>query len=156
MVRKARLPNSSRARAGSDGDTRRQDRRGTGRTARGRQTRELLLHAARTVFEREGYLHTRVSDICDEAGISHGSFYTYFVSKEEVFQELVDSIELSVLTPEALPPGSDDYERIKSANRHYLEAVRELAGHSKLHTTQRYVHATGPDLRDAIARLSGN
>jgi AcrR family transcriptional regulator len=79
------------------------------------------------VFEREGYLHTRVSDICDEAGISHGSFYTYFVSKEEVFQELVDSIELSVLTPEALPPGSDDYERIKSANRHYLEAVREHA-----------------------------
>ncbi len=37
-----------------------------------------------------------------------------------------------------------------------LEAVRELAGHSKLHTTQRYVHATGADLRDAIGRLSGN
>ena len=25
-----------------------------------------------------------------------------------------------------------------------------------LHTTQRYVHATAADLRDAIARLSGN
>jgi integrase/recombinase XerD len=37
-----------------------------------------------------------------------------------------------------------------------LEAVRELAGHSKLHTTQRYVHATGADLRDAIGRLPGN
>lgn len=37
-----------------------------------------------------------------------------------------------------------------------LEAVRELAGHSKLHTTQRYVHATGADLRDAISRLAGN
>jgi len=37
-----------------------------------------------------------------------------------------------------------------------LEAVRELAGHSKLHTTQRYVHATGADLRDAISRLPGN
>ncbi|HEY2407639.1 MAG TPA: tyrosine-type recombinase/integrase [Polyangiaceae bacterium] len=34
-----------------------------------------------------------------------------------------------------------------------LEAVRELAGHSKLVTTQRYVHATGADLRDAVARL---
>jgi hypothetical protein len=50
-------------------------------------------------------------------------------------------------------------ERSFHALRHYfltalvrgganLEAVRELAGHSKLHTTQRYVHA--------IARLSGN
>jgi hypothetical protein len=28
-----------------------------------------------------------------------------------------------------------------------LEAVRELAGHSKLRTTQRYVLATGADLR---------
>ncbi|HEX3854756.1 MAG TPA: tyrosine-type recombinase/integrase [Polyangiaceae bacterium] len=37
-----------------------------------------------------------------------------------------------------------------------LEAVRELAGHSKLLTTQRYVHATGADLRDAIGRLPGN
>ncbi len=37
-----------------------------------------------------------------------------------------------------------------------LEAVRELAGHSKLHTTQRYVHATGADLRDAIGQLPGN
>jgi integrase len=37
-----------------------------------------------------------------------------------------------------------------------LEAVRELAGHSKLHTTQRYVHATGADLRNAIGRLPGN
>jgi integrase len=58
-------------------------------------------------------------------------------------------------------------ERSFHALRHYfvtalvrgganLEAVRELAGHSKLHTTQRYVHATGADLRDAIRRLPGN
>jgi site-specific recombinase XerD len=57
-------------------------------------------------------------------------------------------------------------ERSFHALRHYfltalvrgganLEAVRELAGHSKLLTTQRYVHATGADLRDAIAKLPG-
>jgi site-specific recombinase XerD len=37
-----------------------------------------------------------------------------------------------------------------------VEAVRLLAGHSKLDVTQRYVHATGDDLRAAIARLPGN
>ena len=37
-----------------------------------------------------------------------------------------------------------------------VEAVRLLAGHSDLATTQRYVHAAGGDLRDAIARLAGN
>jgi hypothetical protein len=52
-------------------------------------------------------------------------------------------------------------ERSYYALRHYflsalvrvganLETVRELAGHSKLQTTQRYVHATGADHRDAI------
>jgi integrase len=34
------------------------------------------------------------------------------------------------------------------------EAVRMLAGHSKLEVTQRYAHASGRDLRVAMARLS--
>jgi site-specific recombinase XerD len=38
-----------------------------------------------------------------------------------------------------------------------LEALRELAGHfTRSFTTQRYVHATGADLRHAIGRLPGN
>ena len=37
-----------------------------------------------------------------------------------------------------------------------VEAVRLLAGHSNLAITQRYVHAVGDDLRDAIGRLGGN
>jgi site-specific recombinase XerD len=36
-----------------------------------------------------------------------------------------------------------------------LEAVRLLAGHSKLEMTQRYAHATGDDLKVAIGRLAG-
>lgn len=35
-----------------------------------------------------------------------------------------------------------------------IEAVRLLAGHSKLDVTQRYVHATGDDLRAAVAALN--
>jgi AcrR family transcriptional regulator len=69
-----------------------------------------------------------VADICAEAGISHGSFYTYFVSKEEVFNEIVDSVEFDLLTVEGPPEGADPVERIRAANRHYLEAYREHAG----------------------------
>ena len=35
-----------------------------------------------------------------------------------------------------------------------LEAVRTLAGHSKLDMTQRYAHATADDLRAAIDKLA--
>ncbi|MCK9897791.1 TetR/AcrR family transcriptional regulator [Frankia sp. AgB32] len=112
------LPSATRPRRDADEAN---PRRGTGRTRRGRQTRGDLLGAARTVFERDGYLHARVADICDVAGLSHGSFYTYFVSKEEIFREVVDSVELDLLSPDPVPASTDPVERIRRANRHYLQ-----------------------------------
>lgn len=56
---------------------------------KGRRMRRQLLSAAREVFERDGYLNARVTDIAAAAGASHGSFYTYFESKTEVFRALV-------------------------------------------------------------------
>jgi AcrR family transcriptional regulator len=51
--------------------------------------RARLLTAAREVFERDGFLDARVTDISAAAGVAHGSFYTYFRSKTEVFRVLV-------------------------------------------------------------------
>ena len=125
MVRRTRLPNASRGKRSGATSI---DHRGTARTERGRKTRAQLLDAARIVFVREGFLHTRISDICDEAGISHGNFYTYFASKEEILQEIIDSFELELLTLDAVPADADPIERIRSANRHFLESVRDNAG----------------------------
>lgn len=58
-------------------------------TEKGRRMRSQLLVAAREVFERDGYLNARVADIAAAAGASHGSFYTYFESKTEIFRSLV-------------------------------------------------------------------
>ena len=58
-------------------------------TERGRRMRTRLLAAAREVFERDGFLDARVTDISAAAGVAHGSFYTYFRSKTEVFRVLV-------------------------------------------------------------------
>jgi AcrR family transcriptional regulator len=126
--RQTRIPNASRGRKGDGTDEEpAEKRRGTGRTSRGRRTRQLLVDAARTVFERDGFLHARIADICDEAGISHGSFYTYFVSKEQIFGEVVDTVELDLLRLE--PPAEEEpIERIRSANRQYLEHYRDNAG----------------------------
>ncbi len=56
---------------------------------KGRRMRNHLLAAAREVFERDGYLNARVADIAATAGASHGSFYTYFESKTEIFRVLI-------------------------------------------------------------------
>lgn len=121
------MPNASRRR--SDETTKAADtpRRGTGRTERGRLSRQQLIRAARVVFERDGFLHARIADICDEAKMSHGSFYTYFVSKEEVFQEVVDTVEIDLLRIEPVPEETDPIERIRAANRHYLETYLKNA-----------------------------
>lgn len=117
--RRAVIPNAGRGRRGGE---EKDKRRGTGRTSRGRETRRQLLRAAKTVFERDGFLHARIADICDIAGISHGSFYTYFVSKEEIFKEIADSVELDLLTLDPAPADADPVERVRVANAHYLRA----------------------------------
>ena len=50
--------------------------------------RRQILDAAVTVFARQGFHATRVSDIADEAGVAYGLVYHYFNSKEEVLNEL--------------------------------------------------------------------
>ncbi|HXX89350.1 MAG TPA: TetR/AcrR family transcriptional regulator [Acidimicrobiales bacterium] len=51
------------------------------------------MSAAKCVFERDGFLDARISDIADEAGVSYGSFYHYFTSKDEVFREVARAQE---------------------------------------------------------------
>jgi TetR/AcrR family fatty acid metabolism transcriptional regulator len=50
--------------------------------------RRNILDAAITVFARQGFHSTRVSDIADEAGVAYGLVYHYFNSKDEVLNEL--------------------------------------------------------------------
>ena len=53
-------------------------------TAAGQQTLASLLDAGREVFVRRGYHRTRVDDIVEQAGVSHGAFYRYFENKDQL------------------------------------------------------------------------
>lgn len=54
--------------------------------------RQMILDVAARVFSAKGYYSTSVKTIVAEAGISVGSFYFYFRSKEDLFAELYRSI----------------------------------------------------------------
>ena len=101
------------------------------RSAKGRRTRANLIKAAKEVFERDGFLNARIADISETAGLSHGSFYHYFDSKEQVFRELANAQEVSVLEMhkpgEHSPPDQAPIDRIREGNRHYLEAYKREA-----------------------------
>jgi len=99
-------------------------------TPRGLRTRKRLVEAARVVFERDGFLDARLIDITAEAGISAGSFYTYFDSKEEVFLAVLADVEQEMLHPDVagLPDGDDPVATIRASNRAYLESYERFAG----------------------------
>jgi AcrR family transcriptional regulator len=96
-------------------------------TPKGLRTRDDLLAAARRVFERDGYLDTRVADITAEAGVSHGSFYTYFSSKQDVFRAIARDIGrefAQAVAPSPADRPASTFEALDAANRRYLEAYR--------------------------------
>ncbi len=56
--------------------------------------REKLLAAASEGFRRHGFDGVKVADVMQAAGLSHGGFYTYFDSKEDlVAQTCATSLE---------------------------------------------------------------
>lgn len=95
---------------------------------RARHTQAQLLSAAQRVFERDGYFDARVADIAAEAGGSHGSFYTYFRSKNDVFravmQSALDRIHAAGAAT-AEDKSLDPIKRIDVANRRFVEVYRQ-------------------------------
>jgi AcrR family transcriptional regulator len=68
-----------------------------------------LLDAAIEVFDTRGYHGARVDDICAVANTSHGTFYLYFSSKEDLFRALVDDVSSEMVhLAEAMPPITPD------------------------------------------------
>ncbi len=60
------------------------------RQKRGLRTEEKVLAAAEVLFYRHGYAATQVSSILKESGVSTGSFYHHFGSKEAVIARLLE------------------------------------------------------------------
>ena len=50
------------------------------------------MRAAKRIFERDGFLDARITDITAAAGTATGSFYKYFASKEEIFLAVVEAL----------------------------------------------------------------
>lgn len=101
----------------------------TPKTARGKRTREKLLQAAEIEFGEKGYHEAGISGITHRAGVALGTFYTYFESKEEIFQALVSY--MSHRTRRWIAERVADAPDRMTAERKGLEAYIEFARRHK-------------------------
>src|ERR1700744_5253117 len=119
---------------------------------RGRRTRQALIAFARRVFERDGFINARITDIAEEAETAHGTFYTYFDSKEAALQAVILQLEAELLgSGAARYTGSrddrDPVAALREANRRYLTTYQ---ANSKLMVIWENVASLVPEMGDLL------
>jgi len=92
------------------------------RTERGRKTLRKLLDASAIEFGEKGFHEASVSSITRRAGVALGSFYTYFDSKEALFQALVQDMSAQVKSSAGAA-----VRELKDAGDHSAFDVEEVA-----------------------------
>lgn len=99
----------------------------TPRTARGTATRARILEAAEKVFAECGYTEASITRITEQAGVGQGTFYLYFSSKLEVFEELVEDLNRRVrhAMSEAAAKGATRIEAERLGFRGFFQFTAE-------------------------------
>ncbi len=120
-------------------------------TERGRRTRENLLVEARSVFEAKGYPATRISDIAEAAGVAHGTVYTYFEDKADIFKAVVFDLTTQLEREWRISPQlSEPVDRIAEANRNFLDSY---SSHARLLEVVEQVGTTELEYRQLLANF---
>lgn len=99
------------------------------KTSRGWKTQRKILDAAEFEFGESGFHNASISGITIRAGVALGTFYTYFESKEEIFQALVT--DMSRRTHEWIAARVADAPDRLTSERLGIEAYIEFARQHK-------------------------
>ncbi|HEX4491885.1 MAG TPA: TetR/AcrR family transcriptional regulator [Acidimicrobiia bacterium] len=66
------------------------------RAERGRATRDQLVGVATELFAQRGFDGTSIEAVLEQAGVSRGSLYHHFASKEALFAAALDAVEAHI------------------------------------------------------------
>jgi AcrR family transcriptional regulator len=124
-------------------------------SARGTRTRQRLLESAEAVFAEHGYHDASVVKITEAAGVGQGTFYLYFASKQDVFDELVRDLNRRVRY--AMKEGSSRGKtRLEAELLGFRAYFRFTAEHPALYRIVRQAEFVSPEmLHYHYERLSG-
>jgi AcrR family transcriptional regulator len=118
-----------------------------GRTlsSRGVETRQRLLDASEAVFGALGYHDASIVKVTEAAGVGQGTFYLYFASKKDVFDELVRDLNRRVR--HAMKEASSQGEtRLESELLGFGAYFRFTAEHPALYRIIRQAEFVSPEM----------
>jgi AcrR family transcriptional regulator len=92
------------------------------------ERRQQILEAALAVFSRKGFHTANVSDVAAEAGVSQGTIYWYFKSKEELFEAAILSafVDIGAESLAALQQCETATEKLRELAR-AMEGLADVA-----------------------------
>jgi AcrR family transcriptional regulator len=115
---------------------------------RGAETRRRLLDAAEKMFSELGYHDASIVKITEEAGVGQGTFYLYFGSKQDIFEEVVVDLNRRVrhAVNEKAAKGKDRLEQELLGFKAYFEFT---ADHPALYRVIRQAEFVSPRILGA-------
>ena len=114
-------------------------------SSRGVKTRRRLLEAAEDVFAQLGYHEASIVKITEAAGVGQGTFYLYFSSKKEIFDELV--LDLNHRVRHAMTEGaSKGATRAEREQLGFEAFFRFTAEHPALYRIVRQAEFVSPEM----------
>ncbi len=98
------------------------------------QKKASFLDAAEKLFMQRGFENTSIDDVAKEAGLTKRTLYQYFKSKEDLFYAvaLKGARQLTANYEEAIEQGTNALEKIRLANKVYLQFFRDHLGMFRL------------------------
>lgn len=55
-----------------------------------KETKEKIFQAAKRILQKNGYENLSIKNICEEAGVSNGSFYHHFKTKDDLLSYYIE------------------------------------------------------------------
>ena len=92
-----------------------------------RETKEKIFQAAKRILQKKGYEELSIKNICEEAGVSNGSFYHHFRTKDDLLSYYIE--DQPKIDPDLLEL-PDNVEGVKAGiiqvYMNYVKYCREL------------------------------
>lgn len=87
-----------------------------------KETKERIFQAARRILQKSGYENLSIKNICEEAGVSNGSFYHHFKTKDDLLSYYIE--DQPNIDPDLLEIPNDTEDAKEAIVRVYLNYVK--------------------------------